>query len=87
MMYMKYKFIPNDTIIFNDKKLHRIVAIRDFGDVRIGDIGGYIENESNLSHNGDCWVYDNAKVFDNARIQHYAIVKDEVVISGKLDYR
>ena len=29
--------------------LHRIRAIRDFGDVKAGDLGGWIEREGNLS--------------------------------------
>jgi dUTPase len=27
-----------------------------------GEIGGWIENEDNLSHCGDCWVYGDAEV-------------------------
>ena len=40
--------------------LHRIKALRNFGDVKAGDIGGWIESEKNLSHDGLCWVYDKA---------------------------
>ena len=46
--------------------LHQIRAIRDFGNVEAGDIGGWIEKEENLSHDGDCWVFGNARVFGNA---------------------
>ena len=42
------------------------VALRSFGDVEEGDIGGFIESEKNLSHEGNCWVYENARVFGNA---------------------
>ncbi|MBQ9348072.1 MAG: hypothetical protein IJT94_12175 [Oscillibacter sp.] len=32
-------------------KLHRILALRDIGqDVKAGDLGGYVENEDNLSY-------------------------------------
>ncbi|CDO48672.1 phage related protein [Bartonella tribocorum] len=55
--------------------LYRIRALRDFGDVKAGDLGGYIENESNLSHKGNCWVYDKARVFQNARVSGNAKVK------------
>ena len=30
------------------------------------EIKEVIEKEENLSHLGDAWVYDNAKVLDNA---------------------
>mgnify|MGYP001264415659 CR=1 FL=1 len=45
--------------------LHRIralVAIASIG-VSAGDLGGWIEAEKNLSHDGDAWVYGNAEVF------------------------
>ena len=46
----------------------RIRALRSFGDVKKDDIGGFIESETNLSHNGDCWVFDDAKVSGNAKV-------------------
>ncbi|MDE5977048.1 MAG: hypothetical protein K2G70_01080 [Turicibacter sp.] len=49
-------------------KFYRIRALKDFGNVKAGDIGGYIEKEENLSHEGDCWVYDSAKVYGHAKV-------------------
>ena len=60
--------MTEETIEVEGHVLHRIRAKKDFGDVKAGDFGGYIENESNLSHNGNCWVYDNAMVYENAYI-------------------
>lgn len=34
------------------KRLYRIMAFRDFGSVKVGQLGGFVENESNLSHEG-----------------------------------
>ena len=48
--------------------LHRIQAVRDFDDVQKGDLGGWVESEENLSHDGNCWVFDNGEVSSNARI-------------------
>lgn len=48
--------------------LHRIRAIADFGTVKVGDLGGWIEKEENLSHEGNAWVRGDAKVCDNAEI-------------------
>ena len=45
----KYELTEN-YIIFNGKKLFQIKALISFGDVKPGDLGGYIEKESNLSH-------------------------------------
>jgi hypothetical protein len=48
--------------------MYRIRALKDFSDVKAGDLGGFVESESNLSHNGDCWVYGNAKVYGNGEV-------------------
>ena len=55
------EFITN---IFGTK-LFRIKALVEFGDVEAGELGGYIEKEENLDHDGDAWVYGNAKVYGN----------------------
>jgi len=49
-----------------NRYLFRVVAVKDFVDVKEGDVGGWIEKESNLSQSGNAWVYDSACVFDNA---------------------
>ena len=70
-------------------KLFRIKALISFGDVTIGDIGGYIEKEKNLSQTGEAWVYDNAQVYgeaqvyDNARVYGEAVVYDHARVYGE----
>lgn len=71
------KYILTDiTMYLGDKILHRIKAVKKFGNVRVGELGGWIGKEENLSHDGDCWVYDEAKVFDNARVFENAKISD-----------
>jgi hypothetical protein len=36
--------------------------------VKAGDLGGWIEKEENLSHEGDCWVSGNGCVSGNGRV-------------------
>ena len=74
---MKYELMPSDREGF-----YRVKALRDFNDVKKGDIGGYIEGEKNLSHDGNCWIYDNAVVRDNARVFGNAIIRDNAVVHG-----
>lgn len=63
--------------------LHRIRALREFGDVKAGDLGGYIEDEFNLSvHDCNCWVYDHSKVYGGARIDGDAIIKNDSCVCG-----
>lgn len=80
----KYEF-TGDTIVFCGKVLHRIKALRDFGDIRTGDIGGFIEKEENLSHDGDCWVAENACVYGGAWVDGNTKVFGETRISGRDD--
>jgi carbonic anhydrase/acetyltransferase-like protein (isoleucine patch superfamily) len=76
----KYKLGEAKT--FNVRTLFRVEALRSFGNVSTGDIGGWIENEDNLSHSGDAWVYDEAMVYGNARVSNDAIVRDNACIYG-----
>lgn len=48
--------------------LHRIKASVTFGNIKSGDIGGWIEKKENLSHDGDAWVCENAQVYGNAQV-------------------
>ena len=40
-------------------------------DIKKGDLGGYVESERNLSQYDNCWIYDNAIVFGNAKVIKY----------------
>ena len=81
-MSKKYKILKNDSITVNGKKLYRIQALRDFGDVKKGDIGGYIQSHKNLSHEGNCWIYDDAKVYENANVYGNARIYDNARVYG-----
>jgi len=61
---MKYKILNDDYISYDNKTLYRIQALKDFADVKAGDIGGFIEHEQNLSQEG------NARVFGDMKITH-----------------
>lgn len=73
IMARKYTLTEESCVVRN-KTLYRIKAEKDFGDVKKGDLGGFIETEANLSHTGKAWVYDNAQVFDNARVLDNACI-------------
>ena len=84
----KYKLLKTDILTVPGGSsgiiiLHRIKALKDFGNVKKGDLGGYIGSEKNLSHEGKCWVHDNAKVYDNAHIGENAEVFDYVVVNER----
>lgn len=56
------------SLFFRTATLHRIRAVAEFGLVKIGDLGGWIEKEENLSHGGKAWVWGNAKVCGDAEV-------------------
>ena len=71
---MKKFELTADRIEEKGVTLHRIKALIDFGDVKAGELGGYVEKEENLSQYGNAWVYRHAKVFGNAYIYGNACV-------------
>ena len=56
------------SLFFRTATLHRIRAIAEFGLVKIGDLGGWIEKEENLSHEGKAWVCGDAEVCGDAKV-------------------
>ena len=86
-MSKKYK-LTDETIKLNGVTLYRIEALKDFGEIKKGDKGGFIESENNLAHEGDAWVSDNAHVygdacvFDNARVYNNAFVSGYAQVYG-----
>lgn len=79
MTQQKY-ILTNETFTSLGHTLHRIQAVRDFSDVKAGDLGGFVESTSNLSQSGNCWIYDNACVFGNASVSIDAKVKDHAIV-------
>ena len=47
---MKKFELTSETIIFLGKTLFRIKALIDFGNVKSGDLGGFVEKEENLKN-------------------------------------
>ena len=72
------EFITN---IFGTK-LFRIKALCEFGNVKAGELGGFLEKEENLSNDGDAWVYGNASVSGDARVSGDAWVYGNARVSG-----
>ena len=93
-------FILTDEFKINEKgvKLFRIKCIKDFSEIHLGDLGGFIESYENLSDSawvfheaevygnarvyGNAWVFNNAKVSDNAKIYGNAWVHGNARVYG-----
>lgn len=92
----KYR-LTDETIDFCDVTLYRIEALRDFGLIKAGDKGGFVQSYHNLSQEGNCWikgeakvfgnakVYKNAQVFGRAEVCGYASVKGDAFVFGRAE--
>jgi carbonic anhydrase/acetyltransferase-like protein (isoleucine patch superfamily) len=74
-MIKKYEF-TGESKISNSITLNRIRRISDC------KLGGWIESQKNLSHEGDCFVYDNGRVFGDAHVSGDARVFGDAHVSG-----
>lgn len=68
---------------YEGEKVYRIRALRAFDEVEVGQLGGYVLGEHNLSHEGNCWIAQYAiathqsKVTNNAWALDYSVLRDE----------
>lgn len=89
----KYTLLRDDVRTKDFAPVFRIKALKSFNNVKKGDLGGYIDEKTNLSHDGNAWIYDDAVVVDsdisdNAVVKHNALVdasqlKHNAVIQDK----
>lgn len=83
----KFELTTEQKINWFGRTLYRIKACISFtttsGDeVKAGDPGGFVEKESNLSHDGKAWVYGDAEVWGNAEVRGNAKVCGNAKVYG-----
>lgn len=79
---MKKFELTSESIVKFGKTLYRIRALVAFGDVKEGELGGFLEKEENLSQDGDAWVRGSATVSENAIVSENATVRGHARVSG-----
>ena len=84
MVEKKYE-LTDETTEIGGHILHRIIALKDFGFIKKGDLGGFIEKEANLSQEGQCWVYNDAKVYENSLIYGAAQIYIKAIVHGEAE--
>jgi hypothetical protein len=62
--------------------VYRIRAVRDFGNVKKGELGGFVQDYSNLSHDGECWITDDAVVCKCGEVKDNALVYENALVLG-----
>ena len=84
---MKKYRLTEETIRVGNRTLYRIQALRDFGEVKEGELGGYIEAEKNLSQCCNAWVSGNAWVYGDAWVSGDACVYGNARVYGNADIK
>ena len=62
-------------------KLYRIKCTRAFQDIKVGDLGGWISQDAEVS--GNAWIYEDAEVSGNAKVYGNAKVFGNAKVYGK----
>lgn len=90
MSNSKFRLTEDKQRMIDGTDVYRIEALQDFNDVKVGDLGGFLEREDNLSfEEGDnSWVYDDSVVYGDSVIEADSIIykdgmiKDSHVLNG-----
>lgn len=84
----KFELLADTMTLFEidglERKMYRIRALRAIpeNDVFEGEIGGWVEHESNLSKHQGSWIRGEAKVCGNSMVRDDAIVMDNAQVFG-----
>ena len=71
------KYILTDqSIEYHGRTLYRIKRVND------GEIGGFVEGYGNLSHEGSCFISDDAKVYGGASVSGNAVLGNQAEVYG-----
>ncbi len=85
----KYEMMTGSPRSYYGKTIYRIKALKEFGLVKAGDTGGWVESDDCVSHEGNCWigpkviVTENARVIDDAIVTGNLRIRGETLISGE----
>ena len=74
--------LTDKSITVRGHTLYRVKALKNFGNVKKGDLGGFVESRENLSTAGTCWVANNATVYGNAKVYGNAMVYGNAEVYG-----
>lgn len=81
----KYEF-TGEVKTWLGRTLHQIRAVVAFGEIEAGEVGGWIEKEKNLDHEGNAWVYGDAWVYGSAQVYGNAWVCGDARVYGSAHY-
>lgn len=76
---MKYEITTN-ILTIDDRDFFQVKALKDFGSVKAGDLGGYVQSSENLSQEGECWINQDVVLMDDARVEDNAVVTGDSAV-------
>ncbi|AJD93719.1 hypothetical protein JMA_44020 (plasmid) [Jeotgalibacillus malaysiensis] len=87
-MEKKYRILYENKITYKDtrtkglKDVYQIEALKDMPSIHVkkGDLGGYVEDETNLSHEDDCWIFKDGVVASGSLVAGNALIYEEATI-------
>lgn len=82
MTNKKYELTDESRNLPGGTTVYRIKALRNFADVKKGQLGGFVESDYNISHTGDAWAYHDAMILGRARVVGNARVYDSAIVKG-----
>lgn len=100
-MNKKYKLLPKQLVHFTDltdnekpveRRMYRLKALRDIPahNIKAGDLGGWVNRRNILSHEGDCWIGNEAKFFSEdghtvSLVTDDALITDQVIVYSRVN--
>ena len=66
---MKYVIRYDQGKKIKDTTVYPIIALRGMGNFHVGELGGFVENEHNLSQEGWSWIYPKGVVMGKMRLE------------------
>ena len=79
-MNRKYEFTEETKTLPDGRTLHRIKSLLDTEYANAGELGGFIEKESNLPHDDISWVANESMVYGDAVVIYDSLVSDHAVV-------
>lgn len=79
--FCKYRLSACSRII-DGVEMYRINAVKRIPSlgIDVGDVGGFVESELNLSQTGSAWIHKNSFVKGSARVSEDAVIGDNCQI-------
>lgn len=79
---MKYELTDETIKTADGAILYRIKALKDFGCIKKGQLGGFVQSYDNLDQTSEAWIANEAKVWGKSLVTNDSQILHEAEISG-----